>query len=49
MTTFSHPEARALGWQQFGDWVAEVNIPVFALGGIRKQDFANCPSNHSLR
>ena len=39
MPTSSHPEARALGWQQFGDWVAEVNIPVFALGGIRKQDF----------
>ena len=39
MPTSSHPEAKALGWQQFSDWVTQVNIPVFALGGVRKQDF----------
>ena len=37
--TVSHPEAKALGWQQFAEWVAKVNIPVFALGGIVKQDY----------
>ncbi|WP_428353263.1 Nudix family hydrolase [Methyloprofundus sp.] len=39
MQTSSHPEAKPLGWQQFEEWVAQVNIPVFALGGIKKQDF----------
>ncbi|OQK15249.1 hypothetical protein AU255_19010 [Methyloprofundus sedimenti] len=39
MPTSSHPEAKALGWQQFKEWVTKVNIPVFALGGISRQDF----------
>jgi len=34
METVSHPGAKVLGWQQFAEWVAEVNIPVFALGGM---------------
>lgn len=37
--TGSHPEAEALGWQKFSGWVACVNIPVFALGGMALQDY----------
>jgi len=37
--TASHPEANPLGWQQFSQWVAQINLPVFALGGIDKQDY----------
>lgn len=37
--TSSHPKAKPLGWGQFKQWVANVNIPVFALGGIKTQDF----------
>jgi len=38
METSSHPEAKALGWQQLTEWLTEVNIPVFALGGMTRQD-----------
>ncbi len=37
--TASHPEANPLGWQQFSQWVAQINLPVFALGGVGKQDY----------
>ncbi len=39
METSSHPAAKALGWRQFSEWVAKVNIPVFALGGVKRQDY----------
>ena len=39
METASHPGEKALGWQQFAEWVAEVNIPVFALGGVGRKDY----------
>lgn len=39
MKTASHPGAKVLGWQQFTELVAKVNIPVFALGGLAKQDY----------
>ena len=39
METASHSEAKVLGWQQFAEWVAKVNIPVFALGGVAKRDY----------
>ncbi|MEE8286362.1 MAG: Nudix family hydrolase [Gammaproteobacteria bacterium] len=32
--TRSHPQATPLGWQQFEALVEEVNLPVFALGGM---------------
>lgn len=34
LPTLSHPHAKALGWAQFADWVAAVNMPVYALGGM---------------
>lgn len=36
--TASHPEAEPLGWEIFQALCANVNIPVFALGGMRAQD-----------
>lgn len=36
--TFTHPDARLLGWAGFSCCVAETRIPVFALGGLREKD-----------
>jgi 8-oxo-dGTP diphosphatase len=32
--TASHPQAAALGWDRFAEWVEGVNLPVYALGGM---------------
>ncbi|MCB1867384.1 MAG: Nudix family hydrolase [Gammaproteobacteria bacterium] len=37
LATASHPEAEPLGWQRFMDLVEQVNIPVYALGGLLPQ------------
>ncbi|MDP2902464.1 MAG: Nudix family hydrolase [Methylovulum sp.] len=34
LPTQTHPDANALGWGQFTRLVAEVNLPVYALGGM---------------
>ena len=34
LATQSHPDALPLGWEQFRQWVAQVNCPVYALGGM---------------
>ena len=36
--TNSHPEMQALGWQQFSTMLADVSIPVYALGGVSEED-----------
>lgn len=36
--TTSHPEAAPLGWEKFMQWRTSVNLPVYALGGMRIQD-----------
>jgi 8-oxo-dGTP diphosphatase len=36
LPTHTHPGAAALGWEQFAELVAEVNLPVYALGGMTK-------------
>lgn len=36
--TQSHPRAEPLGWQQFAKLVDQVNIPIYALGGMKPQD-----------
>jgi 8-oxo-dGTP diphosphatase len=36
--TRSHPKAAALGWARFAEWVDQVNIPVYALGGMVPDD-----------
>ena len=34
LPTLSHPDASTLGWDNFAEMVASVNLPVFALGGL---------------
>lgn len=34
LATASHPGQAGLGWARFGAWVAEANLPVFAIGGV---------------
>ena len=38
--TQSHPQAAPLGWEQFSALVDQVNVPVFALGGLGFEDIA---------
>ncbi|OTG59182.1 dGTP triphosphohydrolase [Acinetobacter sp. ANC 3903] len=40
LPTVTHPDAVALGWEQFKAWVSQVDIPVFALGGMQAGDLA---------
>jgi 8-oxo-dGTP diphosphatase len=37
-TTSSHPESPALGWARFASLAAQVNLPVYALGGVAPDD-----------
>jgi len=34
LPTQTHPDSVALGWEQFAELVAEINLPVYALGGM---------------
>ena len=36
--TLSHPEAKPLGWFQFGEIIRSYSLPVYALGGIEQGD-----------
>ncbi len=36
--TPSHPEAEPLGWPGFADWVRDLPLPVYALGGLGPAD-----------
>ena len=36
--TATHPEITPLGWDRFAEMVAEVNVPVYALGGVSRDD-----------
>ncbi|MET0066309.1 MAG: Nudix family hydrolase [Candidatus Thiodiazotropha sp.] len=36
--TLTHPGAPALGWPCFAEWVDQVNLPVYALGGVDSGD-----------
>jgi 8-oxo-dGTP diphosphatase len=38
LKTATHPEAPTLGWEHFAELVAEVNTPVYALGGVSCED-----------
>ncbi|WP_150051369.1 Nudix family hydrolase [Methylomonas rhizoryzae] len=38
MPTPTHPDAPALGWSAVSSLVAEINIPVFAMGGLKATD-----------
>ncbi|MGZ8152793.1 MAG: Nudix family hydrolase [Methylovulum sp.] len=34
LSTQTHPETEPLGWESFAELVAQVNLPVYALGGL---------------
>lgn len=34
LPTLSHPGATPLGWPAFADWVKQINVSVYALGGV---------------
>lgn len=36
LPTQTHPEFEAIGWTLFSEWVAECNMPIYALGGLEK-------------
>ena len=36
--TLSHPDADALGWPKFSQWLSDYPIPVYALGGMQMDD-----------
>lgn len=38
LATRTHPDVKPLGWGKFEELVATVNLPVYALGGMTKQD-----------
>ncbi|MEY3289526.1 MAG: hypothetical protein RLZZ419_1768 [Pseudomonadota bacterium] len=38
LATQTHPETGPLGWEQFKILVSEVNLPVYALGGLSESD-----------
>lgn len=38
LPTSTHPGAKPLGWPQFAELVSQVNIPVYALGGLSRDD-----------
>ncbi|MGJ0483461.1 MAG: Nudix family hydrolase [Methylomicrobium sp.] len=40
LPTQTHPETAALGWEQFAALVEQINIPVYALGGLTKRDLS---------
>lgn len=40
LATPTHPERQGMGWDAFADLVAQVNMPVYALGGMRLADVA---------
>jgi 8-oxo-dGTP diphosphatase len=37
MPTASHAESVGIGWERFAEWVDGINLPVYALGGMRSE------------
>lgn len=44
LETLSHPNTATLGWEQFSVMVQNIHIPVFALGGLQRDDLAKAQS-----
>jgi len=40
LATQTHPGAASLGWEQFAELVAKVNLPVYALGGMTESSLS---------
>lgn len=47
LPTETHPEAAALGWEQFEHIAQQLDIPVFALGGMRQEDLPDAQHHHA--
>ena len=45
LPTPTHPEASGLGWEAFAQTMAGNTLPVFALGGLRRE-LQDCAQNH---
>ncbi|MFM8340664.1 MAG: Nudix family hydrolase [Methylomonas sp.] len=43
--TTTHPDANPLGWQQMQALIEQVNLPVYALGGLRLDDLDQALAN----
>lgn len=41
LATLTHPDAVSLGWAKFSALVAQVNLPVYALGGMTKSSLSD--------
>ena len=39
--TKSHPDAEILGWEKFQEMISNINVPVYALGGMRESDLTS--------
>lgn len=50
LPTPTHPDADVLGWDRFAELVSQVNIPIYALGGLRKVDLnrAQCQGGQGI-
>ncbi|OOR89915.1 hypothetical protein B0181_05750 [Moraxella caviae] len=42
LPTATHPEAAGLGFERFGELAGLSDVPVFALGGLKPDDLAQC-------
>lgn len=47
-TTASHPRATPLGWDRFGKLIADCRMPVYALGGMQRDD-VECAWRHGAQ
>ena len=47
LATATHPETPALGWEQFKQMAEQVQIPVFALGGMKTEELDYAKSQHA--
>ncbi|TCM67329.1 8-oxo-dGTPase [Acinetobacter calcoaceticus] len=45
-STATHLDAAALGWGCFAQWASQVQIPVYALGGMQKTDLQRVQAHH---
>jgi 8-oxo-dGTP diphosphatase len=48
LKTQTHPETEPLGWNRFSELVVECNLPVYALGGLKKSDLETAQSLGAL-
>jgi len=43
-STLSHPDARPIGWDTFNQLIYGFSLPVFALGGMLREDLGTAKS-----